>query len=194
MVCVKGCCFDNTENQFTRTILYFIFNSKLFSWSQTRAARLIHRPDDGGSKHLWNICLHLRDYAALYLEDCILTLAAIKTWNLTPKSCQCRFGPSKISGPSEYFHPTSCDSEFVTDIIFHDSVLLRGVEKAMSHIGLQTENAWNTCKYVSKSVTEFPSTFQSSVLAIKLQPRFCRTHPVIPLPSICYRLTKHHGT
>jgi len=30
------------------------------------SARLIHRPVDGGSTHLWNVGLLQRDYSALY--------------------------------------------------------------------------------------------------------------------------------
>jgi hypothetical protein len=38
----------------------------------------VHRPDDGGSTHLWNVDLH----SAISQKAIILKLAAVKTWNL----------------------------------------------------------------------------------------------------------------
>jgi hypothetical protein len=44
--------------------------------------------DDGGFIHLWNVCLHPRNYTALYPRKLvILILAVMRTWNLTALSC-----------------------------------------------------------------------------------------------------------
>jgi hypothetical protein len=40
-------------------------------------------PDDGGSMHLWNVDLLQCDYTALHPRRQNLTLAAVRTWNLT---------------------------------------------------------------------------------------------------------------
>jgi hypothetical protein len=42
------------------------------------------RPDDGGSKHLWNVGQFLRDDTAQHhRRPVIFILAAVRTWNLT---------------------------------------------------------------------------------------------------------------
>jgi hypothetical protein len=46
-------------------------------WMQYIPSKCWHRPDDGGSTHLWNVALLQQDYTVLYL-------AAVRTWNLTP--------------------------------------------------------------------------------------------------------------
>jgi hypothetical protein len=47
------------------------------AWSIIRA--MTHRPDDGGSKHLWNVGKLLPDYTAQHP----IILAAVRTLNLT---------------------------------------------------------------------------------------------------------------
>jgi hypothetical protein len=42
---------------------------------------LHHQCDDGGSKHLWNVC-QLRDYGAVSQKGIIFKLAALRTLNL----------------------------------------------------------------------------------------------------------------
>jgi hypothetical protein len=42
-----------------------------------------HRPDDGGSTHLWNACPLQRDYTALHLRRPSFILTALRTWNVT---------------------------------------------------------------------------------------------------------------
>jgi hypothetical protein len=52
--------------------------------SEVRAASIIramtHRPDDGGSMHLWNVGRHPIKNTAVHPRR---LLAAMRTWNLT---------------------------------------------------------------------------------------------------------------
>jgi hypothetical protein len=58
---------------------------------------LIDHPDDGGSKHLWNVSQFLPDYRRNIPEDSHLIFVPVRTWNLTLQSRS----HTEIGSPSE---------------------------------------------------------------------------------------------
>jgi hypothetical protein len=82
---------------------------KYCQWNDKQGSSIItsisHRPDDGGSKHLWNVGQFLRDYTESTSQKTVIFIPALlcKDWGkprITYQDCRSRAGISRIPGRS----------------------------------------------------------------------------------------------